>query len=237
MKKQVSNRIIWLFGILIVVSSLALFFFKVNEHFANLNPVAYGCENDKIPNLTCDPGHVVTDATFSYGRWNNNICPHQTVRNNTPMKWGVYNVPTQYYEGKQELAIGEVSPSTLAKEDPYPNVYKHYQIKGTCQPLTVEQKYTGCDGKKLKSIDCPGGYSIDSATMKYGRWDNKTCPGTNVNINTPSKSKDYPLDPSLYRGKESAIVNMTPIELSKGSDPVPGTKKHYVVTATCKLNN
>lgn len=236
---KVSKRIIWLFAVLIVVSSLALFFFKVNEHFAepNLNPKVSGCENDKIPNLKCDSGYALTGAVMKYGRWNNKICSHKSVNPKTAAISKDFVIPATYYKGKQDVTWG-VSAPTLAGTNPYSGVYKHYEITGTCTPMNTTVTNSGCNGKKIPDLSCPNNYLVENATLKYGRWNDKGCSDKfTLETGTSAPVKTYSIDSNRYKGKRVVSLGRTADSLANKEDPAKGIKKQWEVTAKCKLNS
>lgn len=242
MKTKVSKRIIWLFAVLVLVSIIAVFLYKVKEHFVEVEtkPVTVsGCENDKVPDLKCDDGWIFSKAPeLKYGRWNNKICPHPTVNPKTPNKetqFKPYPLSSAFV-GKQVATFNGKTAYNLANDDPVPGILKHYEVNGTCKPVKTTVTKNGCDGGKVPNLSCPDGYLVENATMKFGRWDNTLCKkGSNVDDKAPAQFKEYPISPDYYADKKTIALNKKPMEFIPGSDPAPGTKKHYLVTANCKL--
>lgn len=95
-------------------------------------PVSFtltGCEADPVT-LTCSQG-AIKSATIKYGRWNNTVCPHVTINASTTPTWKTYTLRS---------ALGKTSHRVVdaknfdpdVNEDPYPGVYKHWEIQYTC---------------------------------------------------------------------------------------------------------
>jgi hypothetical protein len=183
MKAQASNRIIWLFGVLIVVSSLALFFFKVKEHFAAA-PSKRPTAPSKRPTTPSKPPTT------------------PSKRPTTPSK----------------------PPTTPPKRPTTPS-----------KPPTTTAEIHGCDGKTMTKVDCPTGYKVDTAKLTYGRWANSgLCPKLKLTNKTIKQSKDYPIGSQYIQGR-SVNLNKKPADIVGTSDPAPGAKKQWQVTAKCKL--
>lgn len=81
-----------------------------------------GCEGENKP-LVCPSGKVVTSGEIKYGRWDNSICPHPTVNSSTPSVFKTYPVTP---------GMDSISGIDTVKDDPYPDVFKHYTVNYTC---------------------------------------------------------------------------------------------------------
>ena len=91
-----------------------------------------GCENAAPSVMNCPPGSTVSAATMKYGRWNNKICPHATVKSNTAAKSQTYPIANTYL-GKPSLDFKGAGALSLAgNKDPYPGMFKQYEINATC---------------------------------------------------------------------------------------------------------
>jgi hypothetical protein len=147
MKAQASNRIIWLFGVLIVVSSLALFFFKVNEHFAAAPPKPpttppkpptttaeiHGCDGKKMTKVDCPTGYKVDTATLTYGRWaNSGLCPKLKLTNKTIKQSKDYPIGSQYIQGRS-VNLNKKPADIVGTSDPAPGAQKQWQVTAKCK--------------------------------------------------------------------------------------------------------
>lgn len=238
---KMSKRSIMLMAILVLVFMIAVYFYKVKEQFvASLPPAkVIGCENDKVPDFKCDKDFIVTDAKIQYGRWKNDTCGHDTVKRDTKANSVTVNIPDTYYKNKQNVVWG-VNAQTLAgnPKDPMPGVYKHFEVTATCRkPPSTQVVLKGCDGGTMKELSCPADYVVDNATLKYGRWDNKTCKGKSNTIkdNTPVSFTEKLLPNSYWQQDKTIIkLNKKPSDIIT-DDPARDVYKHYQVTANCKL--
>jgi hypothetical protein len=96
-----------------------------------------GCENDKIPKVSCPDGFIVDGARMHYGRWDNTICLDKTVNSKTPKKQTEVRIPDQYF-GKQSIEWGNATMMSLAdNKNNYPNVAKHFEITATCKKPVI----------------------------------------------------------------------------------------------------
>lgn len=92
-----------------------------------------GCENTLPSELKCPNGSTVSAATIKYGRWNNDDCPHPTVNSGTTAFSKTYPV-ADIYLGKDNINWNGAKAYNIAgMQDPYPNVYKQYEINATCK--------------------------------------------------------------------------------------------------------
>lgn len=97
-----------------------------------------GCDNDKLQTLSCPDGFIIPGARMKYGRWNNNICLNDTISKNTPKKFAEFRIPDKYM-GKQRIEWGNATISSLIEnKDPFPGVYKHYEITAECKKPVVK---------------------------------------------------------------------------------------------------
>lgn len=86
-----------------------------------------GCEGNGTT-FSCPTGKTLTAATVKYGRWNNNECPHSTVQPGTGIS---YTTKELDVAGKSTYSVpGDLN--TFVGKDPFPSVYKHYQVDYTC---------------------------------------------------------------------------------------------------------
>jgi hypothetical protein len=196
---------------------------KISYHCAP-PPSIHGCEG-RPATLTCAQGEVITTATIRYGRWNNVVCPHWTVRTLTPRRFKDY---------KLSHAIGQSSYSMVAdglhvdiNDDFYPGVYKHWEISFTCAPPPLIR---GCGSKPAK-LTCPEGQVITAVTIKYGRWNNEVCPHWTVSASTPSRFRNYTLSHAIGQTSYSMIAESLDVDIN--DDPFPGVYKHWEVSYRC----
>lgn len=82
-----------------------------------------GCENDPSK-LICPLGKTVSGGTIKYGRWDNTICPGIGVSSTTVPKFANFNISA----GTKSIS----GMYNYVGSDPYPNVFKHYELKYTC---------------------------------------------------------------------------------------------------------
>ncbi|NBP58348.1 hypothetical protein EBU71_17815 [bacterium] len=85
-----------------------------------------GCESQPIPPIVCPPGKNISNAILTYGRWNNNVCPHPTITGNQAQ--GFKRQPISDATGKNSFS--GISITSLG--DPVPNVFKHWEVNYTC---------------------------------------------------------------------------------------------------------
>lgn len=103
-----------------------------------ISAIITGCENDKLQTLSCPDGFIIPGARIKYGRWNNNICLNNTINKNTPRKFAEFRIPDKYM-GKQSIEWGNATISSLIEnKDPFPGVYKHYEITAECKKPVVK---------------------------------------------------------------------------------------------------
>ena len=94
-------------------------------------------------------------------------------------------------------------------------------------------------------ISCVAPLTITSASLKFGRYDDATCPDATVNSETPYNSttvnltaavgqSSYILDTSSPFDHVSRIGGLVALLASLGfGDPDPGVYKQYTLTYTC----
>jgi hypothetical protein len=104
-------------------------------------------------------------------------------------------------------------------------------MRGDWQKKTYKGKpVTGCEGQDAK-LTC-GSDTIVGGTIRYGRWDNTTCPHGTVSSQTPSREATFDL-PSTCYDKTDCTIN---INNGIAGDPYGGVYKHFVVTPECAEN-
>ena len=98
-----------------------------------------------------------------------------------------------------------------------------------------ERSSTRCDGE-LHELKCNNGDTIEKATLKYGRWDNKVCKHQNVLPDTPSRY----LVADLFGNTKVRVdcsgkreCNFINAGMYFG-DPYPNVYKQVHVDYTCK---
>ena len=100
---------------------------KKVEKFSNTN--LFSCESTAV-DLSCPPGKVLdAKSKIKYGRWDNNVCMHETVKADTPSKMKEYDLPKQCV-GVQSCRLQEVNK--MFGDDPYGGVYKEVEADGIC---------------------------------------------------------------------------------------------------------
>lgn len=72
---------------------------------------------------------MIKSASMNYGRWKNDLCPHETVNANTAPFVKLYDLPNAI--GKASYQLNNAK-NIEVNEDPYPGVYKHWQITYRC---------------------------------------------------------------------------------------------------------
>lgn len=222
-----------LFIILVVTTIVGSLLNKSHiEHFEQL-AVLKGCQHDKLPAISCPKGSVVSDVNVKYGRWNNKICPHATVKTNTKSSNMTFHVPSSYL-GKQTINWNGINADKLAGKDPSPGIYKHFEITPTCKKPDSSVKVSGCENVTPPAVKCPAGSTVSAVSMKYGRWDNKVCPHATVKSNTAAKSQTYPIA-QTYLGKQSIDwKGAKALGLAGNKDPYQGMFKQFEIDATCQ---
>jgi hypothetical protein len=88
-----------------------------------------GCEADPVT-LTCSQG-AISSATIKYGRWNNTVCPHVTINASTTPAWKTYTLRSALGKNAHRV-VDTKNLDPDVNEDPYPGVYKHWEIQYTC---------------------------------------------------------------------------------------------------------
>lgn len=91
---------------------------------------------------------------------------------------------------------------------------------------------TGCENEALLDMACPTNLKVDSASLTYGRWDNKVCPHKSVTRNTKSKSKTYNIS-NTYKGKTTIDVQGKKAGHIAKENPYKGVFKQWFITAEC----
>lgn len=123
-----------------------------------------GCEGESPPKsiiLNCPENSAIDSVSVKYGRWDNNVCLHNTVTRNTPPSFRVYT--TNAHVGKQSANMGDFSQvirDVIKRDDPAPNIYKQYQVDYVCQGSSFQTQ-------PPQSTDI--GTSLDSASILYSK--------------------------------------------------------------------
>lgn len=103
--------------------------------------------------------------------------------------------------------------------------------RGDWQRKTYKGKpVTGCEGQNAK-LTC-GSDTIVGGTIRYGRWDNSTCPHGTVSSQTPAREATFDLPSSCF-DKTDCEIN---INNGIAGDPYGGVYKHFIVTPDCAEN-
>lgn len=95
---------------------------------ATLSATLSGCELDTGKTIKCEKGTIKT-ADIRYGRWDNTVCPHETVKSDTPAKENTYPMPDAVGKASWEIPV---PVNEYVKEDPYPGVLKQWEVKYSC---------------------------------------------------------------------------------------------------------
>lgn len=102
-----------------------------------LQPPITGCEADIVnKRMQCPTNTTISNGNIRYGRWNNTICSHSTVATETPTSTATPAIFKDYplppaalnknsYQFTQPL-------NQLLQDDPYRNVFKHYEVTYNC---------------------------------------------------------------------------------------------------------
>lgn len=98
----------------------------------NLVKKASGCERTGPIALSCNAGQKITAGNIKYGRWDNTICPHPSINASTAPKFKTYPLPTAAV-GQNAYSLSS-DINIAVNDDPYPYVYKQYEIDYTCTP-------------------------------------------------------------------------------------------------------
>jgi hypothetical protein len=85
-----------------------------------------GCEADSA-SLACPDGTSIQSGYIRYGRWDNTVCPHPTVKNNG--RDIAFPLPTNFI-GQKSVTISDWNS---LKGDPRRGVYKHFKVDYTCK--------------------------------------------------------------------------------------------------------
>ena len=251
-----SLRLWLLLFVLIAISLIASKYF-VKENYTEgqiKTNVVIGCHDEPLKPLECGANHVLEKGTIRWGRWNKNVCSNIDKTKFKPIqdtifKSKYYDIPKEFL-GKQiakfidpktkkpltAMDITKENPTAATRTNPRGKlplpVYNHYELSGTCKPISAT--ISGCENDKLQTLSCPDGFIIPGARIKYGRWDNKVCLNDTIKTNTPSKSAEFRI-PDKYMGKQSIEWgDATIASLIDNKDPYPGVYKHYEITAECK---
>jgi hypothetical protein len=82
-----------------------------------------GCEGAGSVFSECPNG--INSGTIKYGRWNNSICPHSTVNQNTAAKFKEYPLSSGIKDVPDAI-------NTYVNDDPYSGTFKHYEVSYVC---------------------------------------------------------------------------------------------------------
>lgn len=247
---------LWLLLFVLIITSVVATIVDVKENYREgaKNTNVVGCHLEPLKPLECEENYVLEKGKIRWGRWNSQVCTDVDKQKFKPIlgstfKSKYYDIPTEFL-GKQKTNF--VDPITkkpltamdIAKENPTAStvkvsrgqpslpIYNHYELLGTCKPVSAT--ITGCENDKLQTLSCPDGFIVNGMMMKYGRWNNTVCLNDTVNKNTPTKVDDFRL-PDQYNGKQSVEWgDATIASLIAGKNPYPGVYKHYEITAECK---
>lgn len=247
----------WMLLFVVVATSAIASLYFVKEHYREgqmKTNVVVGCHDEPLKPLECGENHVLEKGMLRWGRWDKNVCTKIDKKKFKPMKESIfqskyYDIPQEFL-GKQKanfvdfttkkpltaMDIAKENPTAPTRKNPRGKqplpVYNHYQLSGTCKPISAT--ISGCENDKLQKLSCPNGFIIPGARMKFGRWDNNICLNDTVKRNTPKKSAEFRI-PDQYMGKQSIEWgNATLMSLTGNKDPAPGVYKHYEITAECK---
>jgi hypothetical protein len=82
------------------------------------SPKASGCEGNP-PLLSCPTGKTIKSGELSYGRWDNNVCPHETVNSGTGYVRNKHQINSRCIN-QQQCQINSLNDEF---GDPMPGVY------------------------------------------------------------------------------------------------------------------
>jgi hypothetical protein len=246
-------QIVFLVFVILLAAFLGSLLNVSYEQFELLYPpaktVLRGCEEEPLGKLECEKDYILKSAIMKYGRFDKDACPvkdedktkYQVLNRWTVYKSKPYDIPKEFLgkqvadftkDGKPMIAFD------IAKEDPMKSrnpktIYKHFEIKGTCQKAFA--KVSGCGENPLPKLTCPDGRVVDGATLKYGRWDD-SCPdpyGYKVKGNNKPVSAEFTLH-DKFLGKETVNWGDATVKsLADNRDPAPGIAKQFEITAHC----
>jgi len=91
-------------------------------------PVASGCEGQRAT-IQCPSGQTIAGGTVKYGRWNNNVCHHGTVKRNTGSRVATGQLPKKCV-GQNSCQFTVDNGYGLG--DPYGGTYKHFEVAPQC---------------------------------------------------------------------------------------------------------
>jgi hypothetical protein len=176
--------------------------------------------------LQCPIGSHISSGNIRYGRWDNSICPAESVTPNTPpVDSSQFSIPNEAI-GKRTFEINQ-----MPAFDVYPNVSKQYEVSFDCDSGIWKQS-NGCDDETMQ-LTCPNGMKINKGIIRYGRWDHSACPSGSVTLRRPNPAfveQSLPID---ARGKNSYTMQNVGNTLN---DPMPNVKKHFQVAYQCIPN-
>jgi hypothetical protein len=192
--------------------------------------VIRGCDYARAT-LKCPKiGQMILNATIKYGRWDNTIClgsSGQSVNASTPSKFKDYTL-WHAIGHNSYLMDGNRHTHVDINENVYVGMYKHWEINFTCGPKNV---IYGCESNPVR-LTCPKSY-INTASIRYGRWNNAICPHPTVSAYTQSKFKDYSLSRAI--GQSSYTMDNMTSDVDINEDIYPRVFKHWKVTFSCIL--
>jgi hypothetical protein len=91
------------------------------------SPMANGCEANP-PLLSCPSGKTIKSGELSYGRWDNNVCPHETINSGTGYVRNKHQINSRCIN-QQQCQINSLNDEF---GDPMPGVYKQWESNIVC---------------------------------------------------------------------------------------------------------
>lgn len=91
--------------------------------------VVAGCEYEPVQ-MRCSNNKGISNARIKYGRWNNKVCPHGSVNENTEPRQKLYMLKSA--EGKNSFEFSNINSHPDVNEDIYPGVVKHWEVEYNC---------------------------------------------------------------------------------------------------------
>lgn len=126
--------------------------------------------------------------------------------------------------------ISTPTPSQTIPPTPYPtrdSTQKTPTGVGTPSATTIT---VGNCADNAPTLTCPVGTTIRSGTIKYGRWNNNTCPHSTVNTNTSAIWQVYNI-PNEAIGQNT--YKYPSYIKDTYDDPYPGIYKKYEINFIC----
>lgn len=117
--------------IVIAISGTAAYHFRdrLKDLVLGVKTVS-GCANDG-KTLSCPAGKTIVPGKMKFGRWDNTVCPHETVTATTPSVSKYYDFPDA--AGKTSWQMPVPTRLIAGGDDPTPGIYKQYSISYRCQ--------------------------------------------------------------------------------------------------------